>query len=643
MPEGFGNNILRFSYTHQDEPRSFVGDLFPSVDILQYIDEDDDGVAETPALLTSFGPDPYTYGNCRNVSITQVTDEISTYSEFNSFTFGAQFEYDHSENGYMQAGAGYYVYDSWEDFKNNASPIAFAITYGNNSNREQTIPSVSFMQGSLYIQDVMKVSKFFDLSLGLRTELPYYPSIADYNTNQEFLTLANSSTTFKGLSTADMPKTYINLLPRLGFNWDLTYGDRLFVMSGGTGLFSSRLPYCWIVSPVSNSNCLQRQYVSYDGNVSFLSSPEEIIAYNSSLLTIGDMPAPQMPTIIDKDLRMPKTWRSTLTLSSELPGEVVLSVEGNYNKEIQSVAVSRLGIVKDGTILLPGEPNERDHWVSEGIKNSEGKNVMPFYLTNTTNNGYNMFLTAQLSKTMGKNLKFIAAYTYGEGKNVNDGIAQQISSAYSTNTSGINGSNAHELGYASYITPNRFLLYAGLTFGENEYHSNTLGIYYEGRNLAFIGGYSACRYSYTMTTDVNGDLGANSLLYIPTQSELFSMPFADSDNMYEYNRFIESDKYLSAHRGQYAERGGAISPMFHTINLHYTHDFIFDPFKLQLGFELKNVGNLVDRSWGNIQRLNTNSILKWDGNNYSFITPQWSEYGNTISTWSAAFNVRFSF
>jgi len=55
------NHSARLSYVNQDEPRSVSGDIFPLVDIR-------DGIAGTGGnVLTSFGTDPFTYGNLRSV------------------------------------------------------------------------------------------------------------------------------------------------------------------------------------------------------------------------------------------------------------------------------------------------------------------------------------------------------------------------------------------------------------------------------------------------------------------------------------------------------------------------------------------------------------------------------------------------
>ena len=667
---GRANNMLRATYSHQYEPRSFVGDLFPTVDILEPLE---DG---TKAVYTSFGPDPFTYGNLRDVQTAVVTDEFSYLTGFNNFTFGAQYEFDNTKNGFMQGGAGYYVYNSWDDFVNNANPAAFAITYGNNENHEQVYPSFNYMQGSLYAQDEMTLSERFKLALGLRVELPYYPSIAGYNYNKEFAegwneTVVDEETgaettvhhaiadgegnTMYGMSTADMPKARVNFSPRLGFNWDLT-GDRKYIIRGGSGLYTGRLPFVWIVSTVGNSNCLQNQYINnYEetqihfpeaGNT----TPNGIIAANSDLLLTGDLPAPQSTTIMDKNLRMPQTWKSSLAFDAELPGGIKATVEGIYNKDITSVAVTKLGLVEDGTIQLPGEPEERMKWKSEGIVNSLGKAVTPYLITNTDNNGYYYSVTGQLSKDFKCGLNLMAAYTYAEGKNVTDAIGDQITSAYNTNTFGINGSNVHELGYSSYVTPNRVLFNAGWTWATGQHTVETVGLYYEGFNLCYVGDYSYTRYSYTMTSNVNGDGGSNSLVYIPTEDQLFAKnsPYTNPE---EFNEFIKADKYLSAHRGMYAERGGALAPWRHTFNFKYERTYKFNcGSSISAGVDVKNLANLFYRGWGNVQRLSSSDIVKLNGNGseenpytYTFTNPTWNTYASTLSTWSAALNLRFNF
>ena len=655
---GRANNMLRATYSRQNEPRSFVGDLFPTVDILEPLE---DG---TPAVYTSFGPDPFTYGNLRDVQTVVVTDELTYATGINNFTFGLQYEFDNTKNGYMQGGAGYYVYNSWDDFVSNANPRAFAITYGNNPDHKQVFPSFNYMQGSVYAQDELNFSENFRMTAGLRVEVPWYPSIAGYNYNKEFAegwddengvhhAIADGEgNTMYGMSTADMPKARVSFSPRLGFNWDIA-GNRKYILRGGTGLFTGRLPFVWIVSTVGNSNCLQNQYINSneEDQIKFYTNPNEIIANNADLLLTGDLPAPQSTTIMDKNLRMPQTWKTSLAFDVVLPGGIKGTLEGIYNHDITSVAVTKLGIVEDGTIQLPGEPGERLKWKSEGIKNSLGRDVTPYLITNTDKKGYYYSATAQLSKRFNFGLDLMAAYTYAEGKNVSDGIGDQVTSAYSTNAFGVNGSNVHELGYSSYVSPNRILVNIGWNWNTGKHTSETIGLYYEGFNNCYVGSYSYTRYSYTMTSNVNGDGGSNSLAYIPTESELSTMPFVSEQNKADFNDFIKADKYLSTHRGQYAERGAAIAPWRHTFNFKYERSYKFNGGQsISFGVDVHNIANLFWRGWGNMQRLSSSDIIKLTGNGtdenpytYTFTNPTWDVYASTYSTWSAVLNLRFSF
>ena len=124
------NNALRFTYSYQNEPRTYEGGTFPTVDIL------DQG-----SLYASFGPDPFTEGNLRQVKTFVITDEFNFSSGIHNFMGGIQFESNKAVNGFMQAGSGYYVYSSWDDFVNNRAPAAFGVTYSNTGDGSQFLNS----------------------------------------------------------------------------------------------------------------------------------------------------------------------------------------------------------------------------------------------------------------------------------------------------------------------------------------------------------------------------------------------------------------------------------------------------------------------------------------------------------------------
>ena len=58
--------MLRATYSHQYEPRSTEGGFFPFVDVVVEGD-----------IYTSFGTELFSYGNLRDVTTFNVTDEVS--------------------------------------------------------------------------------------------------------------------------------------------------------------------------------------------------------------------------------------------------------------------------------------------------------------------------------------------------------------------------------------------------------------------------------------------------------------------------------------------------------------------------------------------------------------------------------------
>ena len=648
----FGNNasnVLRVTWSHQNEPRSFVGDLFPTVDILETLE---DG---TKAVLTSFGPDPFTYGNLRDVQTVVATDEFTYNIGINNIVAGLQFEWNDTKNGYMQGGAGYYVFNSWEDFKsqataNPAAPAAFAITHANRDDLQQVFPSFQYMQASAYLQDELNISNNFKLTAGIRFEMPFYPTIAG-NDNKEFAELAKGQNSIHGLSTADMPKARLNVSPRIGFNWDVLK-DRNLIVRGGSGIYTGRIPFVWIVSAAGNSNCLQAQYIDSKGTdaPAFATSINGILdnLYGGSFKA-QDLAAPQSTTIMAKDLKMPTTWKSSLAVEGRLPGGIKATLEGIYNKDITAVYVHKLGQAEvEGGVQLPGEPAARPSWKSEALKNSQNKDVQPYYITNTDAKGHYYSVTAMLQKDFLFGLSAMAAYTYSASKSASEGIGDQVSSAYNTLTYSSMGSNVAELGHSAYVSPNRLIANVSYRIDEGSFGATTLGLFYEGYNHCYVGGYSYTRYSYTMN-NVTGDGGANNLIYIPTTEDLAKMTFKDEANKTAFNEFIEADKYLSRHRGEYSERGGVVAPWQHRFNFKVAQDFDFRVAgrknTIQVGLDINNLGNLLNSKWGTYDRLSGDQLLKYDAktSTYEFTAPTWSKLTTVASTWEMLLSLRWFF
>ena len=654
---GMGNNMFRAAYSHQFEPRSFEGNVFPTVDIMS--NEDFPKGNDKYGVLTTIGIDPFTYGNLRDVNTFTVTDEYSFNAGIHNVIAGAQYEWNRAKNGFMQGGAGWYIYDSWESFKKDVETgtpqaSAFMITHANLEDpTAQTYPTFDYAQASLYVQDEMNISQYFKLTAGLRLEMPIINN-PNNNLNKEFesIAAANPNSSFAGLSTADLPKTTVSVSPRIGFNWDVLK-DRSLVVRGGTGIFTGRIPNVWLVSAMGNSNVLQYQYItkSNSGVPAFYADRSEIIkavwAANGGWAQ-KDLPAPTSTTIIAKDLKMPASWKTSVGVDVKLPWGIKGTLEGVFSYNFNEVYATSLGYKQSGTIQLPGEPAARNLWVSEGIKNGNNSTMNGYYVHNVNNAGHGTYysLTAQLSKSFDFGLDVMAAYTRSGSKTLSDGGGDQISEFGNIQT--INGVNEPMLGNAYYVSPNRVIANASYTINEGKMAATKLSAFYEGYNIGYMSSYSNSRFSYLMN-NVSGAGKAGQLIYIPTTEELKAMPFTSEENKEEYEAFIASDKYLSKHRGQYSERNGVVAPFLSRINVRVAQEFYFNVAgkknTLEIGLDIKNLGNMINSNWGVYKQLSSNSIITYDksANTYTFTAPTWKPYNSLASTWQMLLSARWSF
>jgi len=654
--DGRGNNMARLTWSLQNEPRSFVGDLFPTVDILEpYIDAEGN---QQMAMYTTFGPDPFTYANLRKVNTLNATDEFTYTKGIHSILAGAQFEWNRIVNGFMQGGAGWYIYDSWQSFVNDANgvagyhPVAFMITHANSDDPTETLyPTFDYSQASVYAQDEMEFSKFFKLTFGLRLEMPIIRFPND-NRNLDFdaVAAAHPESSFAGLSTADIPKLTVNVSPRIGFNWDITK-DRKVIMRGGTGLFTGRIPNVWLVSAAGNSNCLQYQYIANNntGNpvVNFSSDRADIInsVYAGNAFQRQNLPAPTSATIIAKDLKMPTSWKSSLAFDFTIPGDVKLTVEGIYSYNINEVYASVLGYKEDGTVQLPGEPETRTHYSSENIMNRNNGKMNGYYLHNEKGiHGQYLALSAKLSKSFNFGLHLMAAYTFSHSYTISDGAGDQVSSF--ANTANRNDGNAPELGYAGFVPPHRVIGAIGYTIKEGKHTATRLGLFYEGYNMGVYSGLYQTRHSY-LINNVSGMGSTPQLMYIPTVDELAAMPFISDENKAAFEEYIASDSYLSKHRGEYSKRNAGKVPWLNRINFKFSQEFYFNvsghKHTLDVGLDINNLANLFYSKWGVCKVLDNDVVLNYKDGTYTFSQPTWSVYNNLSSTWQILVHLRYAF
>ena len=658
------HNALRMTYSYQDEPRTYVGGTFPTVDILK-----------NGSFYMGFGPDPFTEGNLRKVKTFVATDEVTWSMGIQNFIAGLQYETNEATNGFGAASAGYYVYDSMDSFKSGGKPAAYGVTFPMDGS-DQFLAKMKYNQFSAYIQDQINFSEHFRLTAGLRFELPIYPKLKN-NYNEAFAALKfkDNDGIEHSYSTDQLPDAPLTVSPRVGFNWDVL-GNHKLVLRGGTGYFIGRLPFVWLVSAVGNAGCGQYTYYyntakdATGGQPNFHANRADQL---KDLTLDAKVTAPSTPTIIDKDLKMNATWKTSLAVDAKLPYDIDFSLEGIYSREFNPAVVTNLDRYWDGKSYLELAPCDTRKYYS---RNSS---INPYMITNGGHKAYYYSITASLAKKFAFGLDLAASYTYSKAKSYGDGVGDQVSSAYYNNRYSINGNNDMEVGYGTYVAPNRLLISA---FYKKDYAKNfgtEVGLIYEGMNMGYAGGYSATRYSYTMTSNVVNDYGSNALLYVPaTRAALDNWAFADvKDNKGnvtysadaqrdDFWNYINQDDYLKNRKGQYAERGGAVMPWHHQLDFKFNQNFYLkvggQRNTLQFGIDIKNLANLLKSSWGLYKSVNNTSLLKYTAqytdkktgkvtpayfnfqkNGKEILNTTYTNYTSFNSTYSIQFSIRYIF
>lgn len=610
----FSNNI-RISRNNQNEPRSTESSVFPFVDILK------DG-----RTFTSFGYEPFSFGNLRDVVIYSAVDNLTWTTGKHSFLVGGQADFTNTKNGFQPLGASYYRFASWDDFVNEAKPSDFTITYSLLPNFEQAYPTFKFAQYSLYGQDQISLSPTFKLTAGIRFDLTTYPNVKEVKTNPLVadLTFAEGAK----MNTGKLPKPAVNWSPRVGFNWDVS-GDRSFQLRGGTGIFTGRVPFVWIVGQSGNSGMLQvTQNFNGQSNTPgpFSADPA---AYRPATVPPAGTVVPSTVTAFSENFKNPQTWKTSLGFDRKLPWGLVGSVEAIYNRDIRTVYSKNVNLVNPQPLNVAGYPDNRLIYPSANnqkyinpltpaiksatnpnpstpVANGDARGTQAFtaILTDNESKGYYFSITTKLEKQFSGGFYGQIAYTYSNAQNLYDGIGDQPVNTWNL-IPHVNGPNFPMLGDASYIVPHRVI--AGLSYRREylKHLGTTVSIFFEGASQG--------RFSYLYGADFNRDGANNDLIYIPkdpseitfVSNTVGTVTYTPQQQSDAFFKFIDQDKYLSKRKGQYAERNGALLPWRNQIDVKFAQD-IFTKVAgrrntLQFTVDIFNFGNLLNSNWGLVQ------------------------------------------
>ena len=592
------NNLIA-GYTHQDESRGYVGEFFPFVDILK------DG-----ATYTSFGFEPFTPNNELRYNTFQLQDNFTRFAGKHSQTFGASYEKYRSENVFFSGAQSVYVYNSLEDFYTDAngaladpnrtvSPVTlrrFQVSWNNIPGQEKPIQPLAVSYAGVYAQDDWVAAPNLKIVAGVRLDVPFFEETGYENPLADALSFRDQSGNTVQYQTAKLPDPNILWSPRAGFNWDVK-GDRSTQVRGGTGVFTGKPAYVWISNQIGNTGVLTGSE-QLDNTTARPFSPDPD-RYKPATVT-GAPASSYALAVTDPDFRFPQTWRTDIGVDRRLPWGIIGTAEFLYNRDVNGVYYINANLAAPNSSFAGVDTRPR--WTASNRINS---NVSSAVVLQNQNVGRSWNFSGSASKTLSNGFLVKGAYSYGEAKNTVDPGSVALGS-WNNNTHPGDPNNP-PLAFSATSPGHRVFVAAAYTKDWFSHSATTVSMFWESRTIG--------NASYTYTGDLNGDGGtSNDLIYIPRDaSEMNFQQYTAGGRTYTaaqqaqaWEAYISADKYLSKHRGQYAERGAVFLPMVNRMDLSIGQEVfasLAGRHAFQVRLDIQNFGNLLNKNWGVSQRI----------------------------------------
>lgn len=656
------NNNLIIGYTSVRDDRDPLGGKFPYISI-----KDGDGSIYA-------GSEQYSTGNQLDQDILTINNNFSIYQQAHTITFGINVEYGKTYNLFMRQAFGVYSFESLNDFMTGVPAIQYDRGYslvddivGDGS---KAAADFRTMQFGFYLQDEYQISDRFKVTAGLRFDIPQYLDTPNAGKNQAVWDEFNNNGVakiesygydLKGAQAGEMPRAYLSIDPRFGFNFDLN-GDQTTQLRGGIGLFTSRLPLVWPGGSYTNNGVTVGGVREFD-SIPFI--PDINNQYTASDFGSEDpIPSGQMD-LFSEDFKNPQMLRTSLAVDHKLPWwGMIGTVEGIFTKTINNITYLNVNQMPAYGTSITNSEDQRPFYPNQRIL-PEYTRIM---LGTNTNQGYTYNFTAQITKPLSKGFSGMLAYTFGRAKALNDATSSQNSSQWRYMET-IRGLNHLDLNYSDFDLGSRILAFLSYRLEYANNFASTFSLVYNGQ--------SGQRFSYVYN-DNGGRLNnerenAGNLIWIPASRNDINLvditndegvvTLSAADQWNNLNSFIESDKYLSENRGGYAERNGTRLPFESVIDFKFVQDFNFDVAgkaqTFQLTFDIFNLTNLLNPEWG-IRRYITNDALQlitWTGFEDDGTTPKFnytgpsdvedvynvSDVGIYGSRWTGQIGIRYIF
>lgn len=632
---GFGSTTVSLNthwYNQNKTFESYVAELFSDwSDIfsteLKASYRDYTSVAEPsshlPHIRIDFGNTGLLLGTEQNRHVNVVdTTEKSLFLAGNWFVgdhtikLGVDWSNNNIFNYYGRNQNGVYRFGSIEDFEaGNPTQYDYRAPYPGGSYAD--IPArFDLRNTALFLQDSWAVNYNLSLTYGVRIDKPHFGNKPIHNDRIQQL---------YGYDNSRLPGSAV-VQPRFGFNYNIET-ERPTQVRGGFGLFMGSPPNVWLSGAYQNTG---RNYTEYSARnndgIGPIFNPDP-----GNQPTTGSVGARQNVDIIEPGFKMPSVWKANIALDHELPWwGIVGSVEFLSYWNHHGIYMNRLDL---GAPTFFGPDGRAIYWNANGIdpdkwgsslsspsggvqRANRPDDIGDVMLVRNTSKGGGNQMTLSFAKPMGEaRWSWLAAYTHTQAREVSPMTSSQ-------NTSNWNGQmhyNANEeIAYSSrYAFKHRFtgvLTKEWNFFGDNR---TTASLVYEGR--------TGRPYSAVFWNDANGDSRTfNDLFYVPSGPG--DVLFKDPGEETAFFEWLSRNPQIARYAGKVVPANALRAGWIHMFDVRLSQELpsFIDGHKAEFTLDIMNVGNLLNKKWGQIRDAGFNSNLGIA--NFAGIDPETGKY-----------------
>lgn len=616
------NNRLLATFTSQNDHRKWMATPFPSVTISDGNNASLNFGSESATGLTHFkGAD---FG---------LLDICTFVNKKHYYTAGIDLNYTIFEQRAVPSFFGNYHFRNLNEFMNGGIPSNFQRAF---YMPENYTPKFLMGRYSLFLNDEIRLLQNLKITMGIRLDINSTLSkpTVDRFFNDTARPVISKHYDLEGARSGPVIRSQWAFSPR--FSAEYKPANTGLTLKTGGGVFVGHIVNTWLFD-VFNSNT---------GNIDI--PPLQFVAdpYNQpspQSLNIDPSNLKGNLTLLAKRLKYPSVFRTTFTAEKKIANNWIFSAEWMFTKNIRELVFQNVNI--EPPTIKSAPPDSRNIYSLNSAPTkiplrSNGMNpyAQIMLLTNNHNaTGYSYSASFMVQKQV-KDFSFNGSYTYGASKLLFEitGPQTPVFSQW-RNLETINGRNEvtrstsdNDLQHRVFVRISKRIHYCKRKMAA------TFSIVYNGQ--------SGAPYSYVYGNSMINDNGRRAnevfdLIYIPTVKDLASMnflpitgspSFSAEQQREALNSFIETDKYLRSHRGEFAKRNAARLPATHVVDLRLQQELQLKMKKkslhILLTYDIFNFTNMLNKNWGQIHFLLNDShpLMRFVSFiNSSSLTPQY--------------------